>query len=179
MIYILEGPNGAGKTTLAKYLIENYGLAYHKDIAKDLSMLPVEYRASATKEAILAQARVFVSLAEKCDFVVDRFHMTEYVYGTVMRRYSVNYMPEVDLLLNKAGKNILLVYLTDSTENLMARSGLDNPGIIGTYQYLFEKSNLNKTHIPTLNIGAKEVVRRLGLEYKNTQFVFTEGKGVV
>lgn len=179
MIYILEGPNGAGKTTLAKYIVANYDMAYHKDIAKDLSLLPVEYRALATKEAILAQARVFVSIANKCNIIVDRFHMTEYVYGTSVRRYSVNYMPEVELLLSCAGKDIMLVYLTDTTMNLMQRAGIDNPGVIGTYRYSYEKSNLNKVHIPTLSIGAAEVMHRIGLDFTGKEFEFTEGKGVV
>lgn len=177
MIYILEGPNGAGKTTLAKYLVKEYDFAYHKDLAKGLALLPAEYRLTATKEAIMAQARLFVSIAKKCNLVVDRFHLTEFVYGAVVRKYAVNYISEVEALMNEAYSNIFLVYVKDTLDNLIRRSNnVDVSKLLVNYDYIFEQSVLKKVKIPSLDMGSGIVMELLGLKYNGVPFIFTGKK---
>lgn len=178
MIFILEGPNGAGKTTLAKYLVANHGFTYHKDLAKEIAQLPNEYRAVATKEAIFAQARLFVSLAQNCDIVVDRFHLTEKVYGENERGYSVRYIPQVEELLSSNGNLICLVFVTDSTVNLFKRVGKSILGLVASYFDAYESSRMSKVRV-CLDDGAERVISELGLHYKGVPFVFGTEKEVM
>ena len=178
MIYILEGPNGVGKTTLAKYLVKNYGFMYHKDFAHELAALPPEYRMAATKEAIFAQAKLLKSIAPKCALIVDRFHLTEVVYGSVERGYLIQYQAEVEMMLQEVWPYMMLVYLTDSPERLQMRGIAKANVLINEYQKAYEASLLVKDQV-WLSDGAESVMRALNLPYRGVPFKFGTGKEAV
>lgn len=179
MVIILEGANGTGKTTLAKHLIEVHGFIYHKDTGSNLTELPPEYRIAATKEAIIAQAKLLVSLADKCNVVVDRFHLTEEVYGWAERFYRVGYCDEVEGILNAKHDSFLLVHVNKPYGYLAQHAHTQNLRFIHMgYQLAFGHCALNKIEVD-LDEGVPVISKKLGLPDLGKGFVFGKGKEVI
>lgn len=77
MIIILEGPDGSGKTTLAKQLVESGFKYHHEGPPRNPDMLFVY--GSKLKEIYDAGG----------NWVLDRFHLGENVYGPLVRGKSL------------------------------------------------------------------------------------------
>ena len=179
MVIILEGANGTGKTTLARHLIEVHGFIYHKDTGSNLSKLPPEYRIAATKEAIIAQAKLLVSLADNCNIVVDRFHLTEQVYGWIERFYRIGYCKEVEEILNAKRDSFLLVHVNKPYEYLAQQADKKHLYFIRDwYPKAFSESTMNKVEVD-LDEGAPVISKKLGLPDLGKGFVFGKGKEVI
>ena len=111
MIFILEGPNKTGKTTLAQYLMDNYGFAYFKDSVDLTKRIPANERIDEMFTILMSQAKLLVSISKACNLVVDRFHLTEEVYGFVDRGYRFDMNTYVEAVLLSARDDIKLVCL--------------------------------------------------------------------
>lgn len=146
MILILEGPNKCGKTTLAKYLVQKYDFQYFKDYTvNDSKDLHLENPNEIIMAEICAQARLLSSLSDKVDIVVDRFHLSEYVYGLSARGYYSEAIEEAEKIF--VGHNVKLLVLTDEIEKIYERLGRDAANIFSLYNRGFEKSKLDKLFI--------------------------------
>lgn len=110
MVIILEGPNRCGKTTLAK-MLQNAGFKYFKS---DIVLSPV---------CSLIRMNSMLDMLKQLDHqrvncVVDRFHITERVYGKLSRRQEVD-IEEIDQKCADAG--FILYYMTDCINGMKRR----------------------------------------------------------
>ena len=106
MIVLIEGPDGAGKTTLAKQIVKLTGATYlHAD--KPTRHPLVEYTAG---------------IEPGTDYVLDRWHLGEEVYGPIHRGQS-GLSPEqfiaVEQFLDELGA--VVIYCSGSLATLMTR----------------------------------------------------------
>jgi len=72
MLIVIDGPDGSGKTTLARHLQEKHGATYHHD------------KGPPEAEDLVAY---FLSLLARGG-IIDRFALSEMVYGPLLRGRS-------------------------------------------------------------------------------------------
>ena len=158
MILILEGPNKCGKTTLAKYLVQKYDFRYFKDYTvNDCLEFGLDDPNETITLEICAQARLLSSLSYNTNIVVDRFHLSEYVYGLSARGYYSEAIEEAEKIF--VGHNVKLLVLTDEIEKIYERLGRDAANIFSLYNRGFEKSRLNKLLISDIfAVGQRSII---------------------
>lgn len=143
MVIILEGPNKCGKSLLAKYLVKNNGFAYFKDYTvNEKETKPGKLTRIVTEEQICAQARLINTLNEYgFNLVLDRFHISEYVYGKIFRGYNSKAIERAEEILTSEVK---LIVLSDVQIKLNERNGKDMSEIADLYIKGYSKSKLQK-----------------------------------
>lgn len=123
-ILLFEGPDRVGKTTMANYLFDTIAFGESSDFSDDLVPLflgrafgthPVF---SGERENKLRSFRLMIEtnsiskmmkLPDNYVLFIDRFHLSEKVYGQVFKRgYNAANVRMIDAIL----KNALLVYMT-------------------------------------------------------------------
>jgi len=75
-VVILDGPDACGKTTLANRLIEKYGGEYIHATYKFAKKMPL-YHGALLRRAL--------KKAKKHLVIIDRLHVSEYIYAKVFR----------------------------------------------------------------------------------------------
>ena len=76
-LVMLEGPDHSGKSKLAFHLIEKYGFNYyHCGVKPDIMQYHLKVLDMAYKDINLYNS----------NFVIDRLHLSEYVYGNIFRK---------------------------------------------------------------------------------------------
>lgn len=112
MVIIVEGIDRVGKTTLCKKLSSNIGYPIFKKEREgyDLSLTD-DYKIFMN----YGNAMGFVELVNNGlakDFIFDRFHWTEAVYGEIDRgdEYASHYMSLVEESMLQHSENWLMVY---------------------------------------------------------------------
>ena len=168
MIVILEGPNKCGKTTLARHLIKNYGFAYFKDTRIETRELTNEQKKEVIEHDIEAQANLLKSISNNINLIVDRFHITEFVYGSLNRGYESNCINIAEEMLKNA--NIKVIYLcryNNEAHNL---------------QTLYDEA-FNNTKLPYLEFDIKESKIELLNDYLGLKYTedikMDEGKCII
>ena len=78
-IIVLEGPDGAGKSYFAKYLISKYGGVVLHQKYKFKNKIDLYYMAVFKKALKLSQTQLVI---------LDRFHISEIIYGEIFRNGS-------------------------------------------------------------------------------------------
>jgi thymidylate kinase len=109
MIVIVEGIDRVGKTTLCRAL-EEKGFIYIKDFSP---------RANTKEEEdakLLTYASTILCVGRKHNVVVDRMHMTEFVYGLLERGYISEAALKVDQHVGRQN-NVKLVYMIPTDLN--------------------------------------------------------------
>lgn len=109
MIVILEGINGVGKTTFGRYLEKEHNFIYFKDHAiKELKYL-TKYE---LREKIETTVTMLEALSKKdINIVVDRLHLTEFIYSKYDRRYKYEEFEDVDRRLSEIDNCYLLFFM--------------------------------------------------------------------
>lgn len=139
MIIICEGVNRVGKTTVGKMFEQTFGFKYFKDnlINELLDINKQQY----TMGSIYGQLNLLLKL-KSVNIFVDRFHLTEFVYGVLDRNYKVPYFSDVDEKLAKAGAKLL--YMTDDINAINQRAGRDLTQHKVLFDTLFKQSKMDK-----------------------------------
>lgn len=75
-IIILDGPDASGKTTLANKLLEKYEGTYIHATYKFSKKMPIYHAAILRKALKLSKSRLVI---------IDRLHISEYIYAKVFR----------------------------------------------------------------------------------------------
>ena len=103
MIVIFTGCDRSGKTTLTNAFIE-----YSKKLSLD-----VEYKHFCVPTSPEQAKQEYFDYINSVDndklYVLDRFYESEYVYAPIYRNYSMDYLQEIEQLLNQ--KDVLFVYM--------------------------------------------------------------------
>lgn len=75
-IIILDGPDACGKTTLANKFIEKYGGTYMHLTYRFADKMPIYHAAMLRKALKLSKSQLVI---------IDRLHVSEYIYAKVFR----------------------------------------------------------------------------------------------
>lgn len=125
MIILIEGIDRVGKTTLANILNKQFNIPIFKD-------KPIYNKDFKNHEITTEKGNLLYSLMESGgidNLIMDRGHLTEYVYGKIERNYSNNYIiNEFDEQLarvEKQGRLILVYVKPESLEWSSAQHGSD------------------------------------------------------
>ena len=102
-LVILEGPDHAGKSQLAFHLIEKYRFNYyHCGVKPDIMQYHLKVLEAAYKDINEYNS----------NYVIDRLHLSEFVYGNVFRKGpKYDYKVLEQDIKNKFKKYILIVCL--------------------------------------------------------------------
>jgi hypothetical protein len=110
MIIILEGPSKCGKTTLANYIREKYGFNVFKFS---------QPKGDAYTEYVNAIKMVN---REGGDWVFDRFHIGEQVFGPIYRgKSSMNSAQIKEIEIDLLELNTCIIYCFDDEKNIKKR----------------------------------------------------------
>lgn len=116
MICILEGSDKVGKTTLAKHIEKWHGFKYIHCGQPDEKGPYEEY------SQIIAKIS-----KEGGNFVIDRFHLGEFVYGPIYRgRSGISQEQFVEIEKKLNDLNAVLIYCYDTDKNIAKRFEEDN-----------------------------------------------------
>jgi thymidylate kinase len=112
MIIIVEGIDRIGKTTLCKRISEHLGYPIFKD--SFLLSTKLDKNAKHTiSEKLLTTINLLNSLGEEANIVVDRFYLTELVYGCAERNYLNHFTLVVENDLKKLNAVLILMHPTN------------------------------------------------------------------
>lgn len=108
-LIIVEGIDRVGKTTLVNKLSSELNAITIKDewLCFDRAS---EYVASEKLETMMSILKSLDESNYDMTIVLDRFHITEYVYGLIERGYANKRSLEIDKMLANF-KNVILVYV--------------------------------------------------------------------
>ena len=144
MIVILEGLERTGKTTLAK-VFEKHGFVNFKDHnhLRDFSVENIAERLDSTLSTLVALDKKGINI------VLDRFHISEYVYSTLKRKNCSSLFDHIwyiDEVLSHL--NTKLIYLTRKVNDQYLKDYPEhtNGFTIGTLQKEFEY-RIDKSYI--------------------------------
>lgn len=112
MLIIVEGIDRVGKTTLCNRISEKFNIP----IWKEKLFTADSYEPKAVAEQMMTVIKL--SRLLKKDLILDRFHLSEIVYGIVERRYDSPYMWIIDNAIRDEACMILVdpVDLSKSSE---------------------------------------------------------------
>jgi thymidylate kinase len=113
MIVIVEGIDRVGKTTLCNKLKSDLGFK----ILKDEVFKPEHFTEEIIAEKFLTTVNMLKLLNKDIDIVIDRFYLSEAVYGLMERKYDSKYLKKIELELLKLDAIIILVNPTDIEES--------------------------------------------------------------
>lgn len=167
MIIIVEGIDRVGKTTLCKAL-EKVGFLYLKDFWHVATMLSSEKIPSYSVGKLDTTIGMLKMLnAQGLNIVVDRFHLTEWVYGTYTREIMVEdkILRKIDRILAEMDCTLVHVRPDDLhmsnmqagvnlTEHLMAFEDKFSESEI-TRKYVTSYKHLNATVLNLINSAFK------------------------
>ena len=170
MKIILEGCDCVGKTST----IENLKKYFNNDcIIKHFSNPPKNL--SQQDQHNFCKIEYFNELNFSCfnvPIIYDRYYFGEQIYAPIYRKYSPNYINELENRLND--ENALLILLVADIKDLHKRfDGIfikkeQMDKIQETYINLFEKCNLkNKIQISTSKYNVDEVAKIIYDKYKS------------
>lgn len=143
MIVIVEGIDRVGKTTLCNKFVE-HGFKLFKDsyfgdmkITKDVAL-----------EKLNTSLR-FLEIFKNENIVIDRFHMTEFVYGALERNYTSSEVEIIDKKLSELDAILILVVPSDKSDLKRASEahGKDLEIYQTTFEAFFKVSTIRKKYI--------------------------------
>lgn len=140
MIVIVDGIDRVGKTILCNTLAE-HGYNKIKGQLNISHMFQDKAMFYASQEVGMLEV---MKQTTKVNFVVDRFHWSEYVYGKHVRGYKSKYTEQIEYILETTeGVKIILVCPIDILRS-SKEHGLDLSGYQKDFERLYEDSHLDK-----------------------------------
>lgn len=126
MLVIFEGIDRVGKDTqiklFQKYMFNNYNKLFHQLHCSGFAN-------NTLSKAVLKQINLeyynemFQLLCNPYNFILNRSHLGEYVYGPMYREYDGSYVLELE---KKLPKDCYLILLLDSVDNVLKREDNDS-----------------------------------------------------
>ncbi len=147
MIVIVEGIDRVGKTTLCNMLVDE-GFKYFKDVYFD--GVPITRKIASEK---LRTTLEFLKLFKDENIVVDRFHITEFVYGALERNYTSSEVEFIDKELALLDAVLILVNPINA-EDLDRASRLHGKDLTihnSIFNTFYKVSSIKRKHICDFN----------------------------
>ena len=144
MVIILEGVNKVGKTTVAD-MLKTIGFMtyYNRQLLTFENTHSAKWHTKGQIDAITQMLNLMHESEVNIDFVLDRFHLSEMVYGKLDRKYAATYLKAVDERLAKIGAK--LIYMVDDIESVNQRTGKDMYSYCVAFDQAFIESKMDKT----------------------------------
>lgn len=131
MIVILEGPDNVGKSSITKevhkLLVENNYLV-HQLHYSSIPGLSLEKNKIYSKKLYIDMFETLMTRTYQSNynvaFILDRSHIGEMIYSPMYRKYSGDYVLDIECYYTKFlefWNSIYLITIIDSPENLIAR----------------------------------------------------------
>ena len=164
MIVILEGCNKTGKSTFAKYLEEHCGFMRfkNKSMYPRMQELGLEEGKVFFEGATRQLVDMLPTISDGKDVVLDRLHLTEWVYSSCERNYRPEWVWEVDEILAKM--HVKLVLMTDDVELVNERNGRDMSYLMDEFWEAWNGSLIADRATRNLNEGLYEICKGMGLQ---------------
>lgn len=135
MIYIVEGSNRVGKTSWIKQNLKKDDIYIRNRFVLDYM---IDYKHDSLISS-LSMIDFMQNLADKdFDVYVDRFHISEIVYGNMFRHYNNEEMYIVDDMLSKI-KNLKLIFITSDYYHLDKIKEKERLNEYLNIQYMFKE----------------------------------------
>ena len=148
MVIIVEGIDRVGKTTLCKKLESVLGYKRFRD--------DFRYYGSYTDISVNTdKINTLMNLIEGKfvdNIILDRFHLTEYVYGVVDRDYINKSMLNIDERLG-AMSNVIMLYVEPTDINISSQQHHKDLKEYYNLMNVFAKAS----YIPTLPLKYKDI----------------------
>lgn len=113
MFILLDGPDRVGKDTLARKLISHF----HDHIFLNLHTIHID---GYDREKYYAWYEYIFTLGLHHSVILNRTHLSEYVFGRLYRRYDSSGIFEVEKII-KGKDDVFLFLLVDDIDNLLKR----------------------------------------------------------
>ena len=165
MIIFMEGLDNVGKDTQIKNLLTYYANQLMPTLVLQYQAFKNISNKQSRDYSLINYLNMFRSLTEdtyyRCVTILNRSHISEFVYSPLYRNYSGRYVFSVENFYLKHIPTHHLFVFTDEPENLIAREDGYSPSIdlqkkrqeIKLFENAFKFSKLNKTLI---NITGKD-----------------------
>lgn len=143
MIVIVEGIDRVGKTTLCNKFVER-GFKLFKDT------FILNYMTLDTVIEKFQTSLHFLKLFQHENIVIDRFHLTEYVYGFIERHYTSNLVFDIDAALAEIDARLVLVNPVDDDADLDRAEKTNGSRLVFHYHLfneVFGQSNIPYRYI--------------------------------
>lgn len=138
MSIIVEGIDRVGKTTLCNKINKYFAL----DIFKESMIKNVDDIMTFNYGAM----RSLCNVSKYKNFVFDRFHLSEYVYGVIERKYDISKALEIfkyiDNLISKDDNNLLILVEPIDLEYSSIQHGKSLKQHYEYFEYLYEISEI-------------------------------------
>lgn len=155
MIYIIEGSNKVGKTTGLAFRKSNNEIVINNRYINNL----MEDRKNESFISALSMLEFMVALNNiKFNVFIDRYHLSEIVYGKMFRNYTNDNMYALDRELQSIfGNDIALVLVKSDYHHITNDEKNDLIKIQEKFMEEFAKSNISKKYIIDSNDFVKGV----------------------
>ena len=143
MIVIVEGIDRVGKSTFCKMLQEKGYKLLDSKIHTDQFEVGAEIYDRLQEERTVAQAQLLSLLDKSEKIVIDRFHLSQAVYGLYERGRTT--WPHMQLLEEFIANNAILVYIKPT--DILQSSARHGKSLIAHAEYfdtLYDISSLQK-----------------------------------
>lgn len=167
MNIIFEGPDNTGKGTqirlLNRYITENGNIPFHVLHYSGIKNKDPE-KIQKLSSNYYAQMFDILETSGK-DFILDRSHIGEAVYSPLYRRYSGDYVFELEKEFDDVLKTCVLFLFIDTPENLIKRDdGLSfstqvemKQKEVDLFKQAFQKTNISNKHLIDCSNGIDKV----------------------
>jgi len=121
MIVIVEGIDRVGKTTLINKIVKELGFIKYEGIEKydKINSKNFYLTQRIETEKLFAATSVLKAIDKmKGNIIIDRFHVSEYVYGLCERGYFNSECFEVDDILGSLNTTLILVRPKDIKQSI-------------------------------------------------------------
>lgn len=173
MITIIEGPDSVGKDTQISF-IENYLESTLKSVHKiHYSSLNFTDNMDVIKKMSEIQYEDMFKLIslvkDDVNIILNRSHIGEAVYSPIYRKYSGDYVFDIEKKYKQHLNDVKLILFTDTAENICRRDIARGDGQSFTtdvnkkqieldlFDKAFDNSILNKKRIELLGRSAEEI----------------------
>lgn len=112
MIIVVEGIDRAGKSTFCKRLSKKTGIPVFKEDV-DIKGMSEVYGGETIRHIMCEKMKSILNVlkATKQDMILDRFHLSEWVYGYIERKaIDCTEISEIDEMLYEMGAIIVIIH---------------------------------------------------------------------
>lgn len=160
MVIIIEGIDRVGKTTLCDRIIEKYKGQYDFKRFRDDTRYVHSHNFKDVNTEKINTLQNLIEEGFVDNIVLDRYHMTEFVYGGCDRAYKNEYMFDIDRRLAKLPVrdrnpiNVILVYMQPvDIERSSAEHGKNLSRHLRWYEDFYNSSRIkNKVKVDYLTM---------------------------
>lgn len=170
MFILLDGPDRTGKTTLARNLIAHFS-------SETFLMLHTINIKNYTQDQYYRwyQTAFKTAIKSECSIILDRTHLSEYVFGSLSRGYDSSKIFNLEEII--ADKNdVFLFLLSGKVEDLLERE--DGCSIFSTKEAKMEEIKKFEEGFQKSSIRDRNKVF-IDIEGKDTDTVFKIAKDTI